>query len=184
MKALIFRGPNDYSVEEKPMPQIGEGEVLLKVIACGLCGTDVKVFRNGHRGITPPMIPGHEIVGEVTETKSSTAGVRVGDRVIVIAHIGCMDCDFCKRGFTNNCTWVANDNRVFGFAFDGGFAEYMRVPKEAADRGSLIPIPPTSLPATAFAISETLACVIHGQEKLRITPQDTVLVVGAGPIGS
>ncbi len=185
MRALIFRGPNDYSVEETPMPQIGEGEVLLKIIACGLCGTDVKVFTNGHRGITTlPMITGHEIVGEVTETKSSTAGVRVGDRVIVVTHVGCMSCGFCKSGFTNSCTWVTNDMRVFGFAFAGGFAEYMRVPKEAADRKSLIPIPPTSLPITAFAILEPLACVINGQEKLRITPQDTVVVVGAGPIGS
>ncbi|RJQ29481.1 alcohol dehydrogenase [Candidatus Parcubacteria bacterium] len=183
MRALLFRGPNDYRVEERPLPQIVEGDVLLKIIACGLCGTDVKVLGNGHRAVKPPMTTGHEIVGEVEESKSSAAGVAKGDNVLVVAPIGCMKCNFCLRGEQNICPVVVESVHAFGYDTDGGFAEYMRVPKEAADQGVLIKIPETSIPLASFAIAEPLACVLNGQEKLHICPDDTVVVIGAGPIG-
>src|SRR3989344_1317045 len=156
MRALVFKGPNDYAIEEKPMPHAGEGEVVLKVLACGLCGTDMKVFTKGHRAVKPPMTTGHEIVGEVVETKSATAGVTVGDRVIVVAPVGCMQCEFCKKGLQNICPRVVNDVHAFGYTIPGGFAEYVLVPQEAADQGVLIPIPATKLPWTSFAICEPL----------------------------
>lgn len=183
MKASVFKGPGNFTVEEVPTPQISEGEVLLRVLACGLCGTDVKVFTNGHRAVTPPRITGHEIVGEVLESKSSAAGVASGDRVLVVAPVGCMKCEFCLKGEQNICPQVVNDVHAFGYTMDGGFAEYLRIPKEAADQGVLIPIPKTNLPATAFAVCEPLSAVINGQEKLRIGSHDTVVVIGAGPIG-
>ncbi|MBI4085833.1 MAG: alcohol dehydrogenase catalytic domain-containing protein [Candidatus Liptonbacteria bacterium] len=184
MRALIFRGPNDYSVEEKPIPQIGEGEMLLKIIACGLCGTDVKVFGNGHRAITPPRTTGHEIVGTVAESKSDKAGVVKGDNVLVVAPIGCMKCSFCLRGEQNICPVVVEKVHAFGYDTDGGFAEYLLIPKEAAEQGVLIKIPETEIPLTLLAVAEPLACVLNGQEKLRIGPDDVVVVIGAGPIGS
>lgn len=184
MRALLFRGPNDYSVEENPVPQIGEGEVLLKIIACGLCGTDVKIFGNGHRAITPPMTTGHEIVGVVEESKSDKAGVVKGDNVLVVAPIGCMKCSFCLRGEQNICPNVVEKVHAFGYDTDGGFAEYLRIPKDAADQNVLIKIPETEIPLTLLAVTEPLACVLNGQEKLRIGPDDVVVVIGAGPIGS
>src|SRR5262249_8087187 len=136
MKALVFYGPNDFRLEERPKPAIGEGEVLLKVLANGICGTDLKIFMNGHRAVRPPMVTGHEIVGEVAESKASSANV--GDKVVVVTPVGCMQCKYCKKGEQNLCPLVVKDVHSIGYYTDGGFAEFMRVPKEAVEQNVLI----------------------------------------------
>lgn len=183
MRALVFRGPNNYDIEQKEIPPLDEGDVLLKVIACGLCGTDVKIFNNGHRAVRPPLTTGHEVVGTVVETKSQRPDIQTGDNVIVVTPVGCMNCKFCAQGMQNMCSWVANDVHSLGYYIDGGFAEYMRIPREAVHQGVVIKIPDTAIPLSHFALCEPLSCVINGQEKLKIKPGETVVIVGAGPIG-
>lgn len=183
MKSIVFYGPKDFRVEDRPRPMIEDGEMLLEVIACGLCGTDLKIFENGHHAVKPPLITGHEIVGCVIESRAATSDVKTGDNVIVVTPVGCMNCKYCTRGEQNMCSLVADKVHSIGYYTDGGFAEYMRVPREAVDQNVLIKIPETDAPLNYFAICEPLSCVINGQDKLKISSDDIVLVIGSGPIG-
>lgn len=184
MKALIYRGPNDFRVEDKPIPNIGRGEVLLKVKACGICGTDIKIFNFGHRRIKKGLTTGHEIVGQIIKAKSQKRDIKVGDHVIVVTPVGCMRCRFCLAGKQNMCSRVVEEAYSIGYYVDGGFAEYIKIPKEAVNQNALIKIPAkTNIPIEHFSLCEPLSCVINGQEKLKITSTDTVVIIGAGPIG-
>ena len=183
MKALVYYGPQNYKLEEKEKPRIKKGEVLVKVIATGICGTDLKIFTHGHHAIHNPVTTGHEIVGEVVESKSDNQFAKVGEKVLVVTPVGCMKCRYCAAGKQNMCPLVADKGHSIGYYCDGGFAEYVRIPKDAVDQDVLIPIPTTTIPIEHFAICEPLSCVINGAEKLRITAADTVLVMGSGPIG-
>ncbi len=183
MKSVVFYEPGKFLVEDKPIPPVKDGEVLLKVISCGLCGTDLKIFTHGHHAIKPPITTGHEIVGQVVESKSDDKKIKVGDNVIVVTPVGCMKCKYCWQNKQNMCPWVANEVHSIGYYCDGGFAEYVVIPKEAVDQKVLIHIPESVIKIEDFALCEPLSCVINGQDKLRITPEDTVTVIGAGPIG-
>lgn len=183
MKALVYYGPSEYKLEEKQKPHLQPGEVLLKVRAAGICGTDIKIFTHGHHAIQESVTTGHEIVGEVVESKSTNQYAKVGNNVLVVTPVGCMKCRYCHAGKQNMCPLVADKGHSIGYYCDGGFAEYIRIPQEAVDQDVLIPISQTTLPIEHFAICEPLSCVINGAEKLRITSDDTVVVMGAGPIG-
>ncbi len=183
MKALIFYGAGDYRIEEKKTPRLLDGDVLLKVHGAGICGTDIKIFTYGHHAIHKPVTTGHEIVGEVVESKSKNKHAALGTNVLVVTPVGCMQCRYCRAGEQNACPQVADQGHSIGYFCDGGFAEYVRIPKEAVDQDVLIPIPPSDIPLEHFALGEPLSCVINGAGKLKMTPQDTVLVMGAGPIG-
>ena len=178
MKVLRFYAPGDVRVEEAPVPQITPDEVLLRVKNCSTCGTDVKIFHNGHQNITPPRVMGHEVAGEVAEVGANVSGWAVGDRAQVIAAVPCGDCYECRKGWMAICE---NQTSV-GYQYDGGFAEYMVVPRQVLAVDGLNRIP-DGVGFDEASAAEPFACAINAQEQLGIEAGDTVVVFGAGPIG-
>jgi L-iditol 2-dehydrogenase len=180
MLAAVYHGPDDLRLEDYPVPAIGPDEALLKVVSAGICGTDLRIWHGGHRKFPAGTIriPGHEVVGDVVEVGAHVKGVEVGKRVIVAPNWGCGHCRQCVSGNNNRC---ANYGAV-GITEDGAFAEYMRIPAAAILQGNLIPVDRTIDPGHA-ALVEPLACVLRGQDAVRVTADDVVLVIGGGPIG-
>jgi L-iditol 2-dehydrogenase len=183
MKALRFYAPEDVRLEEVPEPVCGPDEVKLRVRNCSTCGTDVKILHNGHQNLTPPRTIGHEIAGEVVEVGAdvnTTYGSewQVGDRAQVIAAVPCGECYECRKGWMAVCQ---NQTSV-GYQYDGGFAEYMIVPRQVLQVDGLNRIP-DNVGYDEASAAEPFACAINAQELLGIEPGDTVVVFGAGPIG-
>lgn len=178
MKVARFHAPGDIRLEDAPEPAPGPDEVKIRVRACSMCGTDVKISKFGHFRIVPPRVMGHEIAGEVVEVGAQVAGWNPGDRVQVIAAIPCGTCPDCLADHMTTCP-----NQVsMGYDFDGGFAEYMIVPVEVLAVDGLNRIPD----AVSFAeasVAEPFACAINAQELVNVHAGDDVVVVGAGPIG-
>ena len=179
MLALRFYAPEDLRLEDVPEPTCGTDEVKIRVKNCSTCGTDVKIRKNGHQNLAPPRIIGHEIAGEVVEVGSGVAGDwKPGDRVQVIAAVPCGKCHECRKGWMAVCQ---NQTSV-GYQHDGGFAEYMIVPREVLAVDGMNRIPDGVGFAEASA-AEPFACAINAQEQLGIEPGDDVVIFGAGPIG-
>ncbi|MDI7277418.1 MAG: alcohol dehydrogenase catalytic domain-containing protein [Anaerolineae bacterium] len=179
MRAVVVRAPLEFAVEEVPIPTIAEGGLLLKVIACGLCGSDLRTLRSGHRRVTFPWIIGHEICGTVAQTGGSYQGPwREGDTLAVAPLAYCGACDFCLEGRHELC----DNYREIAQAWPGGFAEYVAIPEECLRLGTIRPVPAGLDPAFA-AISEPISSCVHAQEKAQVGLGDTVVVIGAGPIG-
>ena len=180
MLAAVYHGPKDLRVEKYPMPTIGPDEALLRVVSAGICGTDLRIWHGAHRQYPAGTIriPGHEVVGDITQVGANVVGLEVGQRVLVAPNMGCGHCRQCVRGNNNLCP----DFRAIGINMDGSFAEYMRIPAAAIWQGNLIPIARETDPAVA-ALIEPFACVLRGQDVLNIRAGDVVLVVGDGPIG-
>jgi L-iditol 2-dehydrogenase len=178
MKTARLYAPGDLRLESLPEPEAGPGDVVVRVLACGTCGTDVKIFRSGHAHISLPRVMGHEVAGEIVEVGDGVNGWAVGDRVQVIAAIPDGTCYECKRGFQTVCENLES----IGYQYDGGFAEFMRVPAKVLAVDGLNRIP-ESLSAAEAAVTEPLACVLNGQELATVGDGDSVVVVGAGPIG-
>jgi len=180
MLAAVYHGPEDLRVEMHPVPEIAADEILLKVLSTGICGTDIRILHGVHRKYNPGTvrIPGHEVVGDIVKVGEDVAGFEVDQRVFMAPNMGCGHCRQCISGKNNLC---ANYNAP-GITFDGSFAEYMRVPSAAIQQGNLIPIRKDVDPAAA-ALIEPFACVLCGQGAVYIQPGESVLVVGAGPIG-
>jgi L-iditol 2-dehydrogenase len=178
MKAAVFYGPEDLRLEDVPDPVIAENQILIKTEACAVCGSDVRTFHFGASNITEPVVMGHEITGTIVEVGKSLGGFTVGQRVAVAPAVPCGECRYCQRGIQTMC-----DNlRSIGYQFDGGFAEYMAVPHSAVKAGCVNTIP-DNLSFRDAAIAEPLACVINSQELLNVGMEDTVVVMGAGPVG-
>ncbi|MFT4264795.1 MAG: zinc-dependent dehydrogenase [Nocardioides sp.] len=183
MKALRFYAPEDVRLEDIPEPTCGPGEIKLKVRNCSTCGTDVKIFNNGHQNLTPPRTIGHEIAGEIVEVGAEVndrhgSAWQVGDRVQVIAAVPCGECHECRKGWMAVCQ---NQTSV-GYQYDGGFAEFMIVPSQVLEVDGLNRIP-DNVGYDEASAAEPFACAINAQELLGIEPGDTVVVFGAGPIG-
>jgi L-iditol 2-dehydrogenase len=180
MFALVYHGPDDLRVEEVPIPQIGPDEILLKVSAASICGTDLRIWHGSHRKFPPGTlrIPGHEVTGEIACVGDNIQDLKTGQRVFVAPNMGCGRCRQCISGNNNRCANYA----ALGVTLDGAFAEYVRVPAAAVLQGNVMPIA-DNLSAEMAALIEPLACVLRGQRALAIQPGDVVLVVGAGPIG-
>ncbi len=163
-------------------PEAGPGEVLVKVAACAVCGTDLRILNGGKtRGVFPPRVLGHEIAGTIVavgEGASEFTPLKEGQRVTMAPGIPCLSCRFCNTGNENLC----KNRPALGYRFDGGFAEYMTVPAVGVSRGILFPVP-DRLSDTEAALAEPLACVVNGQRKSQVRLGDVVLVIGAGPIG-
>ncbi|MGV8973653.1 MAG: zinc-dependent dehydrogenase [Rhodoglobus sp.] len=178
MRVARFHAPGDIRLEDAPEPSPGAGDVKIRVRACSACGTDVKISKFGHQNITPPRVMGHEIAGEVVEVGADVTGWAPGDRVQVIAAIPCGKCADCLAGHMTICP-----NQVsMGYQFDGGFAEFMIVPKVVLDVDGLNRIPEGVSYAEA-SVAEPLACAINAQELVRVEPGNDVVVIGSGPIG-
>jgi 2-desacetyl-2-hydroxyethyl bacteriochlorophyllide A dehydrogenase len=179
MRALVYEGPERLEIEELPDPEPAPGGAVVRVLACGICGTDLRIVKGAHRAYAGGVrrIPGHEIVAEVVAVGNG-ADTAVGDRVFVAPNLGCGECAACRVGHVNLCLRPG----AFGITFDGGFAELMAVPANAVREGNLLPLPETLDPVSASVI-EPLACVLRGQRAVDVHAGDTVLVCGAGPIG-
>ncbi|MDQ2624200.1 MAG: alcohol dehydrogenase catalytic domain-containing protein, partial [Actinomycetota bacterium] len=178
MRVARFYAPGDIRLEDIPEPTPGPGEVKIKVRACSTCGTDVKISRFGHHHIDPPRVMGHEIAGEVVELGDGVEGWAAGDRVQVIAAIPCGECEFCARGSMTICP-----NQVsMGYQFEGGFAEYMIVPRNVMKVDGLNRIPDGVSFAEA-SVAEPFACAINAQNLAHVGKGDVVVVIGSGPIG-
>jgi L-iditol 2-dehydrogenase len=175
MQAAILHGPQHVTIDELPIPSVGEAEVLVKVEAAATCGTDLKVFRQGGhaRMITPPSVFGHEFSGTVAAVGSQVQGFREGMRVVANNSAPCYQCDYCRRHLPNLC-----DDLLF---INGAYAEYILVPERVV-RTNLLEIPDTLSFAVA-CLTEPLACVLHGLEHVTIQPGDTVAINGDGPSG-
>lgn len=176
MKAAVFHQKGDIRVDQQyPTPSPKENEVLIRVRACGVCGTDVHIF-SGAQGATecnPPVILGHEFAGEVVEVGSAVTRVKPGDHVTVNPNISCESCDQCRRGNVHFCDTMT----ATGVNHDGGFAEYCVVLEKQAH------VIPDSVPFEEAAMCEPVACCLHGIDLSSIKCGDTVMIIGGGTIG-
>ena len=168
----------DVRLEDAPEPVCGPDEVKLRVRNCSTCGTDVKIFNNGHQNLSPPRIIGHEVAGEVVEVGANVPGWAPGDRAQVIAAVPCGECYECRRGWMAVCE---NQTSV-GYQYDGGFAEYLIVPRQVLKVDGLNRIP-DNIGFDEASVAEPFACAINAQELVKVGDGDTVVVFGAGPIG-
>ncbi len=178
MKAAVYMGPGKIEVKEVETPKPKAGEVLLKIHACAVCGTDVRIFYHGQKNVVPPHITGHEFAGSIAEIGPGVTGFKKGDKVTSVTCVGCQKCLYCKKGLYNLC----DTPRYLGYYYPGAFAEYMIIPKEAIDGGNLLKAP-GSLSFPAITMVEPLSCVIIGQDYLKVQKGDFAVVIGAGPIG-
>jgi len=180
MRAAVYRGINDVRVETVPVPKIGAGEVLIRVHACGVCGTDLKKIHTGSH--SAPRIFGHETAGEIAAIGAGIEDFSVGDRVIVYHHTPCGDCYYCRKKTFAQCPEYKRVGCTAGFEpSGGGFAEYVRVLDWIVRRG-LIRIP-DGVPFEQAAFVEPVNTVLKGVRRLDLAPDETVLVIGQGPIG-
>ncbi len=176
MKAIRLHGIDDLRVDEVPTPAIGGGEVLLKVGASLICGTDVRMWKNGAK--VSPLTLGHEVAGTIAEVGRDVRHYKAGMRVAIAPNYGCGICDACVDGRSQDCASL----RAVGIHDEGGFAEYMRVPAAAVAQGNISPIE-GSLSFAAAALAEPFSCVYNSFERAALKPGDSVVVIGAGPIG-
>ncbi|MBT2678702.1 zinc-dependent dehydrogenase [Bacillus sp. ISL-35] len=179
MKAAVFHGPNELRLEEVKKPVIGEEEVLVKVNVSAVCGTDVRIFEGKKtKGVRTPSIIGHELVGTIDEVGEKVTGFFEGDRVGIMPVIPCRKCHYCMNGQENVC-----ENRTaIGYEFDGGFAEYVKIPGTAIQAGNLVKLP-DNVSFEQAVVAEPLACCLNGQKKTNVKMGDVVVVTGGGPIG-
>jgi L-iditol 2-dehydrogenase len=178
MRVARLYAPGDLRIEDAPLPEPGPGEVTIRVRSCATCGTDAKIFHHGHHHISLPRVLGHEIAGEVADVGPGVERWSPGDRVQVIAAIPCGACYYCQRGQETVC----EDLESIGYQYDGAFAEFMRVPRKVIDVEGVNRIP-AGVPFEAASLTEPLACVLNGQEIADVREGDTVVILGAGPIG-
>ena len=174
MKAAVVRKVNDVRVEDVPIPTIGPKEILVKMLACGVCGTDIKKIQGEF--ITPPVL-GHEAAGEIFEVGEEVTDLKAGERVLVHHHVPCYVCHYCRHGSQTMCEEFQRSN-----IDPGGFAEYFRVPETNVDRGAVLRVP-DSVTFEEAALVEPTACCIRSLMKCDIQIGDDVLVMGAGPVG-
>ena len=181
MKAQVFRGVNQLSYEELPIPALAADEVLVQVQVVGLCQSDIKKIR--YPLYEPPRIFGHETAGVIASVGEDVTNWEVGTRVVVMHHIPCMRCGYCLNDNFSMCDVYKNISTTAGFnPSGGGFAEYVKVPGHIVRNGGLIPIPSeVSFEQASFV--EPTNCCLKAVKKAEIAPGQTVLITGAGPIG-
>jgi L-iditol 2-dehydrogenase len=178
VRAAVFEGIERIAVKSLPDPKAGPDEVVVKVEACGLCGSDIRNFHGGLRGGVAAQVMGHEIAGSVVEAGPGADRFRVGDRVAVAPDVSCGTCFYCRRGWVNLCV----DHRMVGTHWPGGFAEYLHLPKVVLERG-MVHHMPEGLSFDHAALSEPASSVLAAQENAGVGLGDTVLVIGDGPVG-
>ena len=179
MKAAVFEGLNEITVREVPDPELpDEGSLILKVQACAVCGSDIRIFHHGNPRVVPPQIIGHEVAGEVVAVGSKVRRFAVGDRLATGADVPCGQCAWCRDGLANNCAI----NYAIGYQFPGGFAQYMPLNGLTVRHGAVHHIPGV-LSYDQATLAEPLGCCINGLELCQIKLGDTVVVIGAGPAG-
>ncbi len=172
MKAIVIDKPYEVEIRDVPMPTVGEGEALLRVLYVGICGADVASYTGNQPFTTYPRIPGHEFSAEIIEIPENDKGLKKGDVVTCNPYFNCGKCYSCERGHVNCCT----DNRTMGVQRDGAFCEYISMPVERI-------YPGMGLTAKELALIEPFSISRHAISRAVIHQTDSVLIVGAGPIG-
>ena len=175
MQAAVLHGREDVRIEQVPVPSAAPGELIVRVGAALTCGTDLKVFRRGYhaRMIQPPALFGHELAGTVVEAGGGVADFKTGDRVVALNSAPCGECYFCLRHQENLC-----DDLLFN---NGAYAEYIRIPARIVAKNTLLV--PDHVPLEHAALTEPLACAVHGFVDSQARPGDTVAIIGGGPLG-
>ena len=181
MKAAVYRGNGMVALEERDRPSPKDDELLVKVFAASICGTDLKIIRGGHFrvGAGATRVLGHELAGEVVEVGRNVHYWTPGKRVCVVPNIGCGHCSMCRRGFNNMCP----DYDAFGISVDGGFQQYMIVTAGALAGRNLFEVP-ASMSYEQASLVEPLSCCVNAWKDLEVTPEDRVLILGTGPIAA
>ena len=180
MRAGVYRDQGVVRVEEVPVPDVGSNEVLIKVAACGICGTDIKkIFQ---RYVEPPQILGHELAGTVVAAGAGVTKFKPGDRVMSFHHIPCQKCFYCERRLFSQCKQYKTTGLTAGFTPNGGgFAEYVKAMSWVAERGIIALPENVSFEEATFL--EPVNTILKAVQKARVTAGETVLVAGCGPIG-
>jgi L-iditol 2-dehydrogenase len=175
MNAAVFHGKQDVRIERLPVPRAGAGEIVVRVHAVLTCGTDLKVYRRGYHAkmLQPPIPFGHELAGTVSELGVGVTEFHLGDRVVALNSAPCGKCFFCRRGQENLC-----DDLLFN---NGAYAEYIRIPARIVEKNMLHV--PEHVPLEHAAMTEPLACVVHGMDETGVGAGNQIVVIGAGPIG-
>jgi len=175
MQAAILHGREDIRIESVPVPHAGPGELVVQVGAALTCGTDLKVFRRGYhaRMIVPPALFGHELAGTVVQAGKGVTDFAPGTRVVALNSAPCGECFFCERGQENLC-----DDLLFN---NGAYAEFIRIPSRIVSKNTLRI--PDHVPLEHAALTEPLACAVHGFEDSHPHPGDIVAIIGGGPLG-
>lgn len=181
MKAAYYYEPKVLKVEDVNIPRITDDEILVKMRASAVCGTDLRIFNYGHFKIQPGerRVLGHEIAGDIAEVGKNVKGFTPGMRVAMPPNIGCGICPMCIQGYNQLCP----DYDAFGISLDGGFEEYIRIPQSAIARGNIIGIP-DNMSYIEAALTEPFSCTYNAFQAIDTRPGDVVLIIGAGPIGA
>jgi L-iditol 2-dehydrogenase len=179
VRALVYHGPEDLRVEERPDREPGPGEALLRVEACGICGTDLRIAAGAHRAYPEGTVrvPGHEIAGTLAAVGDGV-DLAEGASAFIAPNIGCMHCPECRAGRVNLC----RTPRALGITDDGGFAEFVLLDEQLVEQGNVLVVDDGG-DLAALAIVEPLACALRGSNACRIAEGDVVVIVGAGPVG-
>ena len=173
MKVAVYYSNDDVRIEERPVPRINDGEILVKMMASGICGTDVMQW---YRQKKAPRVLGHEMAGEIVEVGKDVDKFKKGDRVFVSHHVPCYKCRYCAAGNYTACETLHTGNYE-----PGGFSEYIRIPAENIKHGTFLL--PDNMTYEEAAMIEPLACVVLGQKRIEIKKGQTVLVIGSGMSG-
>lgn len=179
MRAVVLKGPNDFSASQVATPKAGDNELLLQMKKAAICGTDIRILEGKKtKDVRYPSIIGHEICGVIQEVGKNVKGFAVGEKVAVANVIPCHSCKSCLSGRENACL----KRKAIGYEFDGGFAEYVLIPQIALESGNIVKLP-EHVSFAEGALIEPLACCLRGLKNAGTGLNDIVLVVGAGPIG-
>jgi L-iditol 2-dehydrogenase len=180
MLAAVYHGPHDIRLEEVERPQPGPGEAVMRVRAASICATDLRIFNHGHFKISEGTVRilGHELAGEIVAVGERVTYLTPGTRVAVAPNVGCGVCWECVQGNNNLCP----DYDACGITLDGGFAEYMLITAPAVQQGNVVKIP-DNLSFEEAALNEPLSCCYNAQQACRLAPGETMVIMGAGPMG-
>lgn len=179
MRAAVLRGRLSISVEDVARPAVKAGTILIRVRACGVCGSDLRIYESGNPRVKYPAVTGHEISGEIVEIGAGVSGWKVGDRVALGADVPCGECSWCKAGQGNCC----DTNLAIGYQFAGGFAEYCLLEPLVVSGGPLVRVP-DNVSHEEAALAEPLGCCINGMERAGMSKGKSVLIIGGGPVGT
>lgn len=178
MKAVILKEIGKIEIKDVPKPVIEKGDILIEVEVCAICGTDIKMYRYGYPGINLPLILGHELAGVITESRSDDNKFKIGDRVTINPNIQCETCYYCARGLYTACDNLS----TMGVHINGGFAEFMKIPAKAVEKGCIFHIP-ENVPSEEVTLIDPASCAVNAAELSNVKAGDIVVVIGAGPAG-
>lgn len=178
MNAAVFKDIGHMEIEKRPIPDCPADGVLIKIYACGICGSDVRNFHNGLKDGIRDQIMGHEIAGEVVETGEQAEVFHTGQRVALAPDVSCGSCWYCKRGLVNLC----EHHKMLGTHYPGGYAQYIALPGEVLKRG-FVELIPEGMSYEHAAFAETCSAVLACQERNQVSLGETVVIIGDGPVG-